>query len=127
VAEHPQHQTVHRTGHRAGPGSGETEFARKLGAKEARKMEARQLGAQRKVTRTIWSGFGMMGLVGWSVAVPALGGIALGVWLDRHFATRHSLTLTMLMVGLAIGCLNAWRWVVREEREMHEEHEVKDE
>jgi predicted F0F1-ATPase subunit len=47
-------------------------------------------GAQAKgaahVTRTgVWFGLGMMGLIGWSVAVPTLLGAALGLWLDsRH-------------------------------------------
>ena len=26
----------------------------------------------------------MMGLIGWSVAVPTLLGAALGIWLDKH-------------------------------------------
>ena len=63
----------------------------------------------------------MMGLIGWSVAIPALAGTALGIWLDGHHPGSHSWTLTLLIVGLAIGCFNAWHWVDKEDKEMREE------
>jgi ATP synthase protein I len=87
----------------------EAAFIRRVGAQEARKLKA-----QRKVLRTVWSGFGMMGLVGWSVAVPTLLGTALGIWLDKHYPGVHSWTLTLLIIGLFIGCMNAWYWVEKE-------------
>ncbi len=64
----------------------------------------------------------MMGLVGWSVVVPTLAGAALGLWLDGRHVGTHSWTLALLMAGLTLGCLNAWHWVTREDRAMHEEH-----
>ncbi len=87
----------------------------------------RKLKAQRRVTQTVWSGLGMMGLVGWSVAVPTLLGAALGIWLDKSYPGVHSWTLTLLIIGLAMGCLNAWHWVAKEDREIHSELEKKDE
>jgi ATP synthase protein I len=77
---------------------------------------ARKLRARREGDRGIWFGLGMMGLVGWSVAVPTVVGIALGVWLDRRSADPGgvSWTLTGLVVGVAIGCVNAWVWIQRE-------------
>ena len=99
-------------------GADETAFIREVGAKEARKLQA-----QRRVTRTVWFGLGMMGLVGWSVAVPTLLGAALGIWLDKRYPGVHSWTLTLLIIGLVIGCLNAWHWVAREDREIRREHE----
>jgi ATP synthase protein I len=98
----------------------EPAFVRQVGAKEARKLQA-----QRKVTQTVWSGLGMMGLVGWSVAVPTLLGAALGIWLDKHYPGTHSWTLALLVAGLCIGCLNAWHWVAKEDRAMREEQEAK--
>ncbi len=99
-----------------------TAFIREVGAKETRKLKA-----QRRVTQTVWSGLGMMGLVGWSVAVPTLLGAALGIWLDKRYPGIHSWTLTLLIIGLAIGCLNAWHWVARENKEIREGLETKDE
>jgi ATP synthase protein I len=82
-------------------------FAEQVGTKAARK-----LAAQRNPTQ-VWFGLGMMGLVGWSVATPTLLGAALGLWLDERHA-NHSWTLALLVAGLVLGCLNAWRWVAQE-------------
>ena len=91
----------------------DSEFSREVAAKVARKLRA-----QRNSTQGVWFGLGMMGLVGWSVAIPALAGTALGIWLDSHHPGNHSWTLTLLIVGLAIGCFNAWHWVDKENKEM---------
>ena len=74
----------------------------------------RRLRARREGDRGIWFGLGMMGLVGWSVAVPTLLGIAVGVWLDGRLDSTVSWTLTGLGVGVLLGCLNAWLWIRRE-------------
>ena len=88
------------------PASGETEFSQQVGEKAARKLKA-----QRHVNQTVWSGLGMMGLVGWSVVVPTLLGAALGLWLDKNYPGSHSWTLMLLAIGLGLGCFNAWHWV----------------
>jgi len=100
------------------PLKNESPLARQVETKAERKLRA-----QRHVDRTVWLGLGMMGLVGWSVAVPTLIGAALGLWLDEHYPASFSWTLTMLIIGLFIGCLNAWHWVAKERREMQEEQE----
>jgi ATP synthase protein I len=56
----------------------------------------------------------MFGLVGWSVTIPTLAGIALGAWLDHRYPGQVSWTLTFLVIGVAVGCLNAWYWVQQE-------------
>lgn len=96
---------------------GAPNFADQIGAKAARKLKARRDG-----TEGVWIGLGMMGLVGWSVAVPTILGAALGLWLDKNHPSAHSWTLALLVAGLILGCLNAWRWVASEDRAMHEEH-----
>jgi ATP synthase protein I len=93
-----------------------------VGAKAARKLHA-----QRHVTRTVWFGLGMMGLIGWSVAIPTLLGAALGIWLDKHHSGSHSWTLMLLVTGLIIGCVNAWHWVTKEDRAMRDEQRDDDE
>ena len=99
-----------------------TPLSQKVGAKAARKLRAR-----RHVTRTVWFGLGMMGLIGWSVVVPTLLGAGLGIWLDNRHPGSYSWTLMLLVIGLAIGCLNAWHWVAKEGKEMREEQEDDDE
>jgi len=97
-------------------------FGKQIGVQAARKLEAR-----RNPAPGIWFGLGMMGLIGWSVVVPTLLGAALGTWLDQRYAGRHSWTLALLMAGLAIGCMNAWHWVDKEDKAMHGEQESRDE
>ncbi len=87
----------------------------KVGDKAERKLRAR-----RDESQGVWFGLGMMGLVGWSIVVPTLLGAALGIWLDGRHPGRHSWTLALLVAGLVLGCANAWRWVAREDRAMHE-------
>lgn len=100
---------------------GQSAFSREIGAKAARKLKARNS------RQGIWFGLGMTGLIGWSVVVPTLAGVALGIWLDKHYPGSHSWTLTLLIIGLAIGCLNAWHWVAKENKEIGDEPEDKDE
>ncbi len=74
----------------------------------------RKLAAKRHAHHGVWFGLGMMGLVGWSVAIPTVLGAALGMWLDEHHGGAHPRTLALLLLGLVIGCLNAWHWVAKE-------------
>lgn len=96
-------------------------LAGQIGAKAARKLKAR------KSTSGVWFGLGMMGLVGWSVVLPTLLGAALGLWLDNHHPGKHPWTLALLVVGLTIGCINAWYWVAQQDKAMHDEEEADDE
>ena len=93
------------------PQAGEDPFGRTVGEKEQRRARAR-----RNRDRSTWFWLGMMGLVGWSVAVPTLIGVAIGAWLDRVSQTRQSWTLMGLAVGVLIGVISAWFWVKRESR-----------
>ena len=95
----------------------EPTLAAQIGAKAERKLKAR------KSTQGVWLGLGMMGLIGWSVVVPTLLGVAIGLWLDRRHPGAHSWTLALLVAGLMIGCLNAWHWVAKEEKAMRDETE----
>lgn len=96
-------------------------FAGQVGAKAARKLKAR-----RNPAPGVWFGLGMIGLIGWSVVVPTLLGVALGLWLDGRYPGTHSWTLALLAAGLAIGCWNAWHWVVKEDKAIHAEREDED-
>jgi len=81
-------------------------FAAEVGKKEARKIKSEQ-----ETEHTVWFGLGMFGIVGWSVAVPTLLGVALGIWIDHKWPSQYSWTLMLLIIGLILGCLNAWYWV----------------
>lgn len=84
---------------------------------QVQKKAARRRWARTRKKRAVWFGFGMFGLIGWAVAIPTVLGILLGIWLDRHWPVgRISWTLSLLFVGILLGCINAWRWVNRERR-----------
>lgn len=91
-------------------------FAQQVGTRARRKLNAR-----RNSTRDVWFGLGTMGVIGWSVVVPTLSGAVIGVWVDKTYATKNRWTLTLLVAGLSIGCINAWLWVAKEDKAIHDE------
>jgi ATP synthase protein I len=97
-------------------------FSKMVGLKMERKLKAK-----RNSMSGVWFGLGMMGLIGWSVTIPTLLGVALGIWIDNLYTGGYSCTLMMLVIGLAIGCLNAWYWVSKEEKEIRKTQEDNDE
>jgi ATP synthase protein I len=67
-------------------------------------------------------GLATLGMVGWSIVVPTLLGIAGGVALDSRFPQKRiSWTLTLMTIGLVIGVSNAVYWVNREQRSIERE------
>ena len=101
--------------------SADQTLADQVGSKAARKLRARRRG-----TAGVWFGLGMMGLIGWSVALPTLVGAAVGMWLDRHYPGEHAWTLALLVAGLVLGCFNAWHWIIKEDHAMHDDAEDDD-
>ena len=101
---------------------GKAGFPAQVGADARRKLKAR-----RNARPGVWFGLGMMGLIGWSIVIPTLLGAALGMWLDEHHRGPRSWTLALLVGGLTVGCLNAWRWVSKEEKAIREERKNGDE
>jgi ATP synthase protein I len=85
------------------------------------RREQRKLHARRQAGHGLWFGLGMYGLVGWSIAVPTLVGVLLGVSIDDRYPSRFSWTLMLLAAGLLVGCSTAWYWISREQRAIGEE------
>ena len=88
-------------------------FSRDIGAQEKRKLKARRARAH------VWSGLGMLGVIGWSVCLPTLLGAWLGRWLDEREPGTHAWTLALLVAGLCVGCANAWHWITKEQNAIH--------
>lgn len=97
-------------------------FSQQIGEQETRKLNALE-----ETNQGVWYGLGMFGMIGWSITVPALLGTALGVWLDNHYSQSFSWTITLLFLGLFLGCLTAWMWVSDEEKTMHQTKKKSDE
>ena len=81
---------------------------------------SRKLKAKRQKPHNAWHGCSLFGLIGWSVAIPTLLGAALGVWLDEEYPQMRSWTLTFLLAGLTLGCVNAWYWLGVERKKINE-------
>ena len=96
-------------------------FSKQIAGKEKRKLKALH------TKNNVWFGLGMMGMVGWSVVVPALAGALTGVWLDKRYPQSFSWTLTLLIAGLITGSVIAWYWVDKEDKEMHTHKEEENE
>jgi ATP synthase protein I len=62
-----------------------------------------------------WGSVAILGLIGWSVAIPTLIGAGLGAWIDHRWPSRFSWTLMLLVSGLLLGCVNAWLRIRRDQ------------
>ena len=85
--------------------------------------EKRKLRARKTKPGDFWFGLGMFGMVGWSVAVPTVLGIFVGIWIDLTWPGPYSWTLMLLIFGMILGCLNAWFWVNRQRKTISRERE----
>ncbi len=94
------------------------DFPDQIGTKEQRKLKA---GREPEIGA--WYGLGLFGVVGWSVAIPSLLGVLLGVWIDLTWPSLRSWTIMLLVAGLGLGCLNAWLWIGRQQKKIIEERE----
>ena len=52
-----------------------------------------------------------VGVLGWMIVTPGLIGLFLGRWLDHLFGTGIFWSAPLLMLGIALGCWSAWRWM----------------
>lgn len=65
---------------------------------------------------SFWRSLSVLGTVGWSIALPAVVGAWLGHRLDLQLESGVRFTLILLVAGVILGSVIAWR-VVREHRE----------
>jgi len=65
-----------------------------------------------------WQSVAALGVVGWMIALPAVAGTFLGKYLDRRFAETGSIswTITLMLLGLALGIYSVWRFLFYEKR-----------
>ncbi len=111
----PQPEVPPPTPHERAAARRRRELTRRVGEAEARMRRGRERHS------SVWFGLGTFGLVGWSVAIPTLLGLALGIWIDTRYPSGVSWTLMLLFGGIIAGCLNAWYWLSREREEIERE------
>ena len=59
-------------------------------------------------------GIGTFGMVGWSIAVPTVGGAFAGMWLDGAAPQSFSWTLALILGGVVLGGFIAAAWINKE-------------
>ncbi|GAU09457.1 AtpZ/AtpI family protein [Desulfoplanes formicivorans] len=93
--------------------------------KEIARKEQKRLASLKHPDPPVWFGLGTFGIVGWSVVIPTVAGIALGIWIDKTFPSRYSWTLILLTLGIMAGCGNAWVWISRQQREIQQHNQAR--
>lgn len=86
----------------------EDRFVREIRRQAERAQQSRSL--------SFWEGLSLIGAIGWMVSLPAVLGAVLGRWIDQRAAGGTTWTLTLLLAGLFLGCVSAWRHVRKEIR-----------
>lgn len=79
--------------------------------REVREHQARRAAWRRDGEASVARRLAQIGVLGWIIVAPMLGGVFLGRWLDARFDTGLFWTAPLLMLGLGLGGLFAWRWM----------------
>lgn len=82
------------------------QFVRELERQALRIGKARRSG--------FWHGLATVGAIGWMVALPTVAGAMAGRWMDERFASGILWTLALLVLGVTLGSVSAWRHVRKE-------------
>ena len=80
-----------------------------IGRRAERMKSARDNPAPRPL-----AGISTFGMIGWSIAVPTVGGAFLGHWLDRVAPQEFSWTIALILGGVVLGGLISWAWINKE-------------
>lgn len=86
--------------------------------RDARRMQHRR----RRPGESPLRGLSAFGVIGWSVAIPTVGGALLGLWLDRVAPQPFSWPIALMLGGLVIGIIVVSNWVSRESRRARDDH-----
>ena len=82
--------------------------------KAARQRGERQIRWLREGDPSVAQRLAQIGVLGWMIVVPMLIGVFAGRWLDQKFNSGLFCTAPLLMLGLALGCWSAWKWMQSE-------------
>ena len=77
----------------------------------AERKRALEEEERREGDLSFWRGMAMIGAIGWMIALPTIGGAALGWWIQHTFEIESPWSVFLMLVGLGTGCYAAWREV----------------
>jgi ATP synthase protein I len=84
-------------------------------ARRSLERDVDRLGRRESSAESFWHSLSVLGTVGWSIALPAAAGAWLGHRVDLRFESGVRFTLMLLVAGVMLGSVVAWR-VLREHR-----------
>ncbi len=70
--------------------------------------KVRRLLQSRDDKAGFWHYASLIGGGGWLFVIPVIAGAYLGRFLDKHVKAGISWTLTLMLLGIAIGTYNVW-------------------
>lgn len=76
---------------------------------EVRRHRDRRARFARESRRSIGEHLALVGVIGWTLVIPALVGVYVGRALDRRFDSGVFWTLGLLVAGIVLGCALAWQ------------------
>ena len=82
-------------------------------ADAARRAAEREREGEDNPEPSLGARLGQIGILGWTIVLPAIVGLFLGRWLDHRFHSGIFWTAPLMLVGLAFGCWSAWKWMRR--------------
>ncbi len=88
-------------------------------ADDIRRSAERMSRARSEPSESPLRGLGAFGIIGWSVAVPTVGGAFLGMWLNRVAPQAFSWPIALILGGVFVGGIIAWSWIDRESPKEH--------
>lgn len=74
---------------------------------------AEELRKARDEKSRFWHYAQMLGVGGWLFAIPVVAGAYIGRYMDRKVGGEISWTITLIIVGIAVGVYNIWYFLLR--------------
>jgi ATP synthase protein I len=82
--------------------------------------EAARLAAERRDAGrahpepSLGARLGQIGVLGWTIVLPALGGLMAGRWLDQRTGSGVFFSAPLTLLGAGLGLWLAYRWMSRQ-------------
>lgn len=70
--------------------------------------KVRRLMKSRDDKTGFWHYASLIGGGGWLFVIPVIAGAYIGRYLDKHIQAGISWTLTLMIIGIAVGLYNVW-------------------
>jgi len=81
--------------------------------RSAVRRDSRRMARREPGNRSFWRSLGVLGMVGWPIALGSVGGALVGRSLDKHFESGVRYTLMLLTAGVLVGSFAAWKTVTQ--------------